>query len=75
MTIEQLLDKLENDRQEAERVRNNCYQKSCDLHAKIKDFSIALRIQMIQINNWMIYDLSLELLSMRSVWLAITQAE
>lgn len=37
MTIEQLLDKLENDRAEAERVRKDCYEKSRVLHKEIKD--------------------------------------
>ena len=37
MTIEQLLEKLENDKIQAERVRHDCYEKSCELHTEIKD--------------------------------------
>lgn len=37
MTIEQLLEKLENVRSEAERVRHDCYEKCCELNAEIKD--------------------------------------
>ena len=37
MTIEQLLEKLENDRAKAERVRHDCYEKCCELNAEIKD--------------------------------------
>ena len=37
MTIEQLLEKLKNDRVLAERVRHDCCEKCCELRAEIKD--------------------------------------
>ena len=37
MTIEQLLEKLENDRAKTENARNYCYEKVCELRKEIKD--------------------------------------
>lgn len=39
MTTEQLLEKFENAKVKAERVRHYCYEKCCELNAEIKDIS------------------------------------
>ena len=45
MSVEELLDKLENDRVEAERVRHECYEKTRELHMEIKEaFDCALDV-------------------------------
>ena len=37
MTVEELLDKLENDRVEAERVRHECYERNRELNMEVKE--------------------------------------
>ena len=37
MSVEELLDKLENDRVEAERVRNECHERTRELHMEVKE--------------------------------------
>ena len=45
MTVEELLDKLENDRVEAERVREECHERARELHTEIKEaFDFALDV-------------------------------
>ena len=45
MSIEELLDKLENDRVEAERVRHECYEKIREAQMEVKDaFDCALDV-------------------------------
>ena len=48
MTVEELLDKLENDRVEAERVRHECYERTRELHMEVKEaFDCALDVDEI----------------------------
>lgn len=45
MSVEELLDKLENDRVEAERVREECHERTRELHMEIKEaFDFALDV-------------------------------
>ena len=45
MTVEELLDKLENDRVEAERVRHEYYERTRELHIEAKEaFDFALDV-------------------------------
>ena len=45
MTVEELLDKLENDRVEAERVWKECHERARELHMEIKEaFDFALDV-------------------------------
>ena len=45
MSVEELLDKLENNRVEAERVREECHERTRELHMEIKEaFDFALDV-------------------------------